>query len=39
VIAWLFAVPGLVLSWYAAVTYVPMARRALAEGRTARIPS
>lgn len=37
VIAWLFAVPGLVLSWYAAVTYVPMARRALDEGRTARI--
>jgi cardiolipin synthase len=39
VIAWLFAVPGLVLSWYAAVTYVPMGRRALAEGRTARIAS
>jgi cardiolipin synthase (CMP-forming) len=37
VIAWLFAAPGLVLAWYAAVTYVPLARRALAEGRTARI--
>jgi cardiolipin synthase (CMP-forming) len=34
-IAWLFAVPGVVLSWYAAITYVPMGRRALAEGRTA----
>ena len=39
VIAWLFAVPGMALSWYAAVTYVPMGRRALAEGRTARIAS
>ena len=39
VIAWLFAVPGIVLSWYAAVTYVPLARQALAEGRTARMAS
>src|SRR5581483_3042142 len=39
VIAWLFAVPGMVLSWYAAITYVPVARQALAEGRTARIAS
>ncbi|HZN16525.1 MAG TPA: CDP-alcohol phosphatidyltransferase family protein [Acidimicrobiales bacterium] len=31
--AWLFALPGLVLGWYAAVTYVPLARRALREGR------
>ena len=31
VLAWGFAVPGLVLSWYAAFTYVPLARRALAE--------
>ncbi|HVW35056.1 MAG TPA: CDP-alcohol phosphatidyltransferase family protein [Acidimicrobiia bacterium] len=38
VIAWLFAAPGLVLAWYAAATYVPMARRALAEGRAARTP-
>ena len=29
--AWFFAVPGLALSYYAAVTYVPLARRALAE--------
>jgi cardiolipin synthase len=31
--AWCFAVPGLVLSWYAALTYVPLSRIALAEGR------
>lgn len=36
VVAWVFAVPGLAFSWYAAVTYVPMARRALVEGRAAR---
>lgn len=33
VLAWASAVPGLVLSWWAAVTYVPLARRALADGR------
>lgn len=33
VLAWLFAVPGLVLAWYAAALYVPIARRALEEGR------
>ena len=33
VIAWVFAVPGLVLSYYAAIRYVPEARRALREGR------
>jgi len=33
-IAWAFAVPGLVLSYYAAMRYVPEARRALREGRT-----
>jgi len=37
VIAWAFAAPGLVLAWYAAATYVPMARRALADGRAARM--
>jgi cardiolipin synthase len=31
--AWLTGIPGLLLSYYAAVLYVPMARRALAEGR------
>ena len=34
VIAWLFAAPGMALSWYATLTYVPLARRALAEGRS-----
>jgi cardiolipin synthase len=33
--AWLTGLPGLVLSYYAAVLYVPLARRALAEGRAA----
>lgn len=33
VLAWVFGIPGLVLSLYAAVLYVPLARRALAEGR------
>jgi cardiolipin synthase (CMP-forming) len=32
-LAWIAGVPGLVLSWYAAALYVPMARTALAEGR------
>jgi cardiolipin synthase len=34
--AWLFAIGGLLLSYYAALTYVPLARRALREGRDAR---
>ena len=29
--AWVFGIPGLVLSWYSAALYVPMARRGLAE--------
>jgi cardiolipin synthase len=29
--AWVFGIPGLVLSWYSAALYVPMARRALAD--------
>jgi cardiolipin synthase (CMP-forming) len=33
VLAWLCAVPGLVLSYVAAAGYVPLARRALTEGR------
>lgn len=33
VLAWVAIVPGLVLSYYAAALYVPLARRALAEGR------
>ena len=39
VLAWCFAVPGLPLSLYAAVTYIPLARRALAEGRVASAPT
>jgi cardiolipin synthase len=35
-VAWCVAVPSLMLSLYAAVTYVPLARRALEEGRKAR---
>lgn len=34
-LAWVAAIPGLALSLYAAVMYVPVARRALAEGRAA----
>ena len=37
VIAWGFAIAGLVLQWYAAATYVPLARQALAEGRAAKM--
>jgi len=33
VAAWLCAIPGLILSYYAAATYVPIAKRALEEGR------
>jgi cardiolipin synthase len=29
--AWLFGIPGLVLAWYSAALYVPIARRALRE--------
>ncbi len=32
-LAWCFAIPGLVLSYYAAALYVPIARTALKEGR------
>jgi cardiolipin synthase len=34
--AWFFAVVGLVLGYYALLTYLPMAREALREGRLAR---
>jgi len=37
-LGWAFAVPGLVLAWYAAVTYVPRARMALGEGRVGSQP-
>jgi cardiolipin synthase len=41
VLAWVAAGPGLVFSIYSAVLYVPIARRALAEGRSAKtgVPS
>ena len=35
VLAWVAGIPGLLLAWYAAALYVPLARRALAEGRSA----
>lgn len=34
--AWVVGIVGLALGWLAAATYVPVARRALAEGRAAR---
>ena len=37
VLAWVAGIPGLVLSLYAAALYVPLARRALAEGRADRV--
>jgi len=36
VLAWVAAVPGLALSYYALFLYIPLARRALQEGRSAR---
>lgn len=36
-LAWPVAVAGLVMAWYAAVTYVPPARQALRDGRAARL--
>jgi len=38
-LAWVAAIPGLCFSLYAAATYVPIARRALADGRAARQPA
>jgi cardiolipin synthase len=35
-LAWVAGIPGLALSLYAAVLYVPLARSALSEGRAAR---
>ena len=34
---WLAGIPGLLMSYYAAITYIPMMRHALAEGRRARV--
>jgi cardiolipin synthase (CMP-forming) len=36
IVAWVFAIPGLTLAWVAAAAYVPVARRALAAGRSRR---
>ncbi|MHB1486711.1 MAG: CDP-alcohol phosphatidyltransferase family protein [Acidimicrobiales bacterium] len=33
VLAWVCVIPGLIFAWYAAATYVPLARKALAVGR------
>jgi cardiolipin synthase len=38
-LAWIAAIPGLCFSLVAAASYVPIARRALAEGRAARQPA
>jgi cardiolipin synthase len=35
-LAWIAGIPGLILAWYSAALYVPMARRALDEGREDR---
>jgi cardiolipin synthase len=35
-LAWVVGLPGLALSWYAALLYVPLARQALREGRAQR---
>jgi hypothetical protein len=34
VVTWVFTIGGLVLSYYAAIAYIPQARAALREGRT-----
>jgi cardiolipin synthase len=34
--AWGWGIPSLILAWYAAITYIPLARRALADGRVTR---
>jgi cardiolipin synthase len=38
ILAWCCAVPGLAFSLYSAVTYIPIARRALIEGRQESLP-
>ena len=37
VMAWVFGLPGLAIAWWAAFGYLPVARRALVEGRADRI--
>ncbi len=36
VAAWLFGIPGLILSYWTAIAYIPQVRRAVASGVTAR---
>lgn len=36
-VAWVFAIPGLIMAWYAAATYVGPAVTALREGRAGRL--
>ena len=36
VLAWICVIPGLVLAWYSAALYIPIARRALEEGRVSK---
>lgn len=38
-LAWIFGIPGLVLSYYTAITYIPKMRTALREGRQERAAS
>ena len=37
VIGWVFALPALALAWWAAIQYLPLARKALADGRLHRV--
>lgn len=39
VLAYVFAIPGLALSYWSAAGYVPLARKALADGRAGKVPS
>jgi cardiolipin synthase len=36
VLAWVAVTPGLIFGWYAAITYIPMARAAVSAGRRRR---
>jgi cardiolipin synthase len=38
-LAWIAGIPGLLLSWYSAALYVPLARQALADGRADHGPT
>jgi cardiolipin synthase len=38
-LGWAFAIPGLLFSWYALLLYIPLALRALREGREGRVVS